>query len=130
MNYNYYMNNDDFKLFSPEQGYNLGNMFQNLYDQYKNYRPEPLKASNNKEKSYLELSRISFAMHEMNLYLDIHPEDKKVLKLFNDYRKMFVELQKDYEEKYGPLTVCSESLEKSPFMWEKDAWPWEEDINV
>lgn len=129
MNFDF-MNNSSTKLFSPEQGYNLGNMFQDLYDQYKNYRPEPLRANTNKEKSYLELSRISFAMHEMNLYLDVHPDDKKILQLFNDYRKMFVKLQNEYEEKYGPLTTCSDALEKSPFAWEEDAFPWEDDINV
>ena len=122
MNFDY-MNDGSTKLFSPEQGYNLGNMFQDLYDQYKNYRPEALRANTPKEKLYLELSRTAFAMHELNLYLDIHPEDRKMLQLFNDYRKMFVKLEKEYEDKYGPLDTY-------PFAWEEEAFPWEDDINV
>ena len=93
MNYdNYMMNNVN--LFTPEQGYDLGNMFDDLYDPYKNYKPNKLRANTPKEELYLQLSRISFAMHEINLYLDLHPEDRKFQQLFNDYRKMFVELEK------------------------------------
>ena len=97
---------------------------------YKNYKPTKLKANNKKEELYLQLSRISFAMHEMNLYLDLHPEDRKILQLFNDYRKMFIELEKKYENEYGPLTTCSDSLEKAPFSWVTYSFPFEEDINV
>ena len=124
MNYNYVFRNN-VNLFSPENGYNLGNMFQDLYDQYKDYKPVQLKARNEQEKSYLELSRISFAMHEMNLYLDLHPDDQKIQKLFNDYRKMFIDLEKKYEQKYGALTTCSDSLESMPFNWSTTSFPWE-----
>lgn len=130
MNYNYFVRNDSTNLFNPEQGYNLGNMFADLYDPYKNYKPVSLKASNQKERDYLELSRISFAMHEMNLFLDIHPDDSIIQNLFNDYRRKFVELEKNYEDKYGALSVCSDSLEKEPFGWATTNFPWEDDINV
>ena len=106
MNYNYYRN-ERLNLFSPEHGYNLGNMFQDLYDTYKNYKIEPLRASDAQEKAYLELSRIAFAMHEMNLYLDVHPNDRTILQLFNDYRKMLIQLEKEYEKMYGPLAKIS-----------------------
>ena len=129
MNFENYLRNDT-NLFNPENGYNLGNMFTDLYDPYKNYKPAKLKASNKKEELYLQLSRVSFAMHEMNLYLDLHPEDRKILQLFNDYRKMFVELEKKYESEFGPLTTCSDTLEKSPFGWVTYSFPFEEDIDV
>lgn len=129
MKFENYFRNDN-NLFNPENGYNLGNMFADLYDPYKNYKPVGLRASNQKERDYLELSRVSFAMHEMNLYLDLHPEDRKILQLFNDYRKMFIELEKKYENEYGPLTTCSDALEKSPFSWVTYSFPFEEDIDV
>ena len=129
MNFENYIRNDT-NLFNPENGYNLGNMFTDLYDPYKNYKPAKLKASNKKEELYLQLSRVSFAMHEMNLYLDLHPNDQKIQKLFNDYRKMFIDLEKKYESEYGPLTTCSGALEKSPFEWVTNPFPWEDDINV
>lgn len=112
-------------LFTPEEGYNKGNLFANLYDQYKNYNPRPLKAVSEKERLLLELSRIKFAAHELNLYLDIYPDDNSMLTLFNDYRNRANELKKQYESLYGPLTISSNSLENSPFMWVENSWPWE-----
>lgn len=113
-------------LFSPAEGYDKGNLFANLYNQYKNYKPVTLNPRNDREKMLLELSRAHFAMHELNLYLDNFPNDESMLTLFNDYRNKVNELMRQYEKTYGPLTIKSDSLNQSPFMWEKDVWPWEE----
>lgn len=117
-------------LVPPQEGYDRGNLFANLYDQYKNYRPDNLRASNDKERLFLELSRTHFAAHELNLYLDLNPNDVTMIKLFNDYREKYIQLTKEYEAKYGPLTVKSDSLNQTPFMWEKNPWPWEDKFNV
>lgn len=130
INYDWYRNANmknfsNMNLFSPREGFEKGNLFSNLYSQYKNYRPAALKPKNEREKKLFELSAIAFAAHELNLYLDIHPEDQSMLALFNDYRRKSNDLIKEYEEKYGPLTISSNSLEGNTFAWEEDAWPWE-----
>lgn len=112
-------------LVNPEEGYNRGNLFADLYDQYKNYRPDTLRANNERERLFLDLSRMRFAAHEINLYLDLNPNDTSMIRLFNDYRKKANELMNEYESKYGPLNIMSDSLDKTPFMWEKSPWPWE-----
>ena len=112
-------------LTTPEEGYNRGNLFANLYDQYKNYRPVTLKANNEQEKLFFDLSRMSFAAHEINLYLDLNPDDASMIQLFNDYRQRADQLIREYERKYGPLNISSDSLDQTPFMWEKSPWPWE-----
>ncbi len=117
-------------LFTPTVAYDNGNLFVNLYDPYKNYQPVNLKANNEREKLLLELSRIQFAAHELNLYLDNYPNDTSMIALFNDYRERGNELMKNYEAKYGPLTITSNNLNATPFAWEKESWPWEEDKNV
>lgn len=129
-NINTNMNTGNPSLVAPAEGYNRGNLFADLYDQYKNYKPENLRASTDQERLFLELSQMSFAAHEINLYLDLYPNDMTMLKLFNDYRQKTNELTKEYESKYGPLTLKSDSLEKSPFMWEQNPWPWEDIFNV
>ena len=73
---------------------------------------------------------MAFAAHELNLYLDLHPEDTTMLTLFNDYRQKTNDLTKQYEEKYGPLSISSDALTQAPFMWEQNAWPWEVQRNV
>lgn len=130
MNNNLYRNANMPSLFTPEDAYNKGNLFADLYSQYKNYKPVILKGKNEKENMLLELSRLSFASHELNLYLDLHPEDNSIITLFNDYRTRANELTKKYEEKYGPLNITSDSLNETPFMWVKDVWPWEEKYYV
>ena len=124
------MNITNQSLVNPTEGYNRGNLFANLYDPYKNYRPEQLRASNEQERLFLELSRNHFAAHELNLYLDLNPNDTSMIKLFNDYRERCDQLTKEYERKYGPLTVKSDVLNQTPFMWEKSPWPWEDRFNV
>ncbi len=118
------MNNSQPKLYNLEEGYNKGNLFADLYVGYKNYQPVKLQAKNQQEALFLDLSRYSFAAHELNLYLDLHPEDTTMLALFNDYRNRANQLIMEYENQYGPLTVSSDKLSSS-FSWEEDKWPWE-----
>ena len=115
--YNYYQNGFDMRnnnsvdLYSPEEGYNKGNMFANLYSEYKNYKPKELNANNEKEAMFLELSRYAFALHDIKLYLDVNKEDNSMIELYNDYNIKLNNLIREYESKYG--------------MVENNNWPWE-----
>ena len=117
-------------LFTPAMGLDNGNMFSNLYEPYKNYKPANVSANNEREALMRELGRISFAAHELNLYLDLHPEDNSMISLFNDYREKANQLMREYDQKFGPLMINSNSLNQTPFMWEKDIFPWEVKPNV
>ena len=112
-------------LFTPEVAYNNGNLFSNLYSQYKNYRPAQLSANTEKEKLLLDIGRLSFAAHDLNLYLDLNPNDESMLALFNDYRKQADSMISEYESKFGPLNISSNSLETGPFKWINSPWTWE-----
>ena len=112
-------------LFTPEVAYNNGYLFSNLYSQYKNYRPAQLSANTEKEKLLLDIGRLSFAAHDLNLYLDLNPNDESMLALFNDYRKQADSMISEYESKFGPLNISSNSLETGPFKWINSPWPWE-----
>lgn len=110
-------------LSTPEEGYKRGNIFANSYIPYKNYKPADLKPTNEQSALYLEMSKYAFAAHEMNLYLDLHPEDDSMLSLFNDYRERANRLMMEYEDKYGPLMVNSDDMVNS-FSWVSNEWPW------
>ncbi len=131
-NYKYYdylyrnnMNMNNQNLFNPKEGFIKGNMFSNLYSEYKNYKPQQLIPTTEQEKLLYELDSISFATHELNLYLDLHPTDQSMVTLFNDYRRKLDELTKKYESMYGPLTVNSNEMENKTFSWVNTSWPWE-----
>ncbi len=125
------MNNNDRgeSIFSPLEGFNLGNLFPELYTPYKNYKPREVKPTDEKSKLLLDIDKISFARHEINLYLDLHPDDQSMLKLFNDYREKENELINQYERMYGPLNINSDSLENNPFLWETTLFPFEGGAN-
>ena len=51
------------------------------------------------------INEVSFAINDMNLYLDTHPEDKKALAFMEEHVKMRKRALKEYAMKYGPLTI-------------------------
>lgn len=122
-----FMDNDNGKpnLVSPTESYMRGNLFADLYDQYKNYQPSQLPARNDQERLFNEMSENAFAAHELNLYLDLHPEDDSMISLFNDYRNRANNLKSQYENMYGPINISSNTLDNTPFLWAVMPWPWE-----
>ena len=136
LNYNRYNNRmkDDFPfskmnnnqdLYSPKEGFEKGNMFSNTYSEYNGYRPQKLIAKSEQEENLLNIQAMCFATHDLNLYLDTHPNDQSMLMLFNDYKRKKEELLNDYEMKYGPITVDSSSIKNDKFNWIDSPWPWE-----
>ena len=128
-NYNCYPNNMDRdmnnpKFFTEREGYLRGNMFRNLYSQYKNYEPAILRPTNEQEEMFLRMSEAEFAAYDLNLYLDLYPNDGNALDLFNKYRREANRLMMEYEEKYGPILTSSDSLNTSPFLWQTLIFPW------
>lgn len=99
-------------------------MFNDLYDPYKNYRYQELTANNKQEELLLEIMVLSFAINDLNLYLDLHPTDESMLRKFKDLTEKAYSKEMEYVKCYGPLEVMdSESLSK--FEWINNPWPWE-----
>lgn len=117
-------NSNNMELSTPTTGYSRGNLFSNLYSSYKNYNPKELVSNDPKTKLWLEMSENFFAMYEINLYLDINPDDTSMIELFNDYRIKANKLKNEYEEKYGALCTNSNTLNTTPFLWVQENFPW------
>ena len=111
-------------ILDTKLGFKRGNLFNNLYDEYKNYKPAELKANNDKEDLLLQIDEQRFAMIEMNLYLDLYPNNKEALNRFNTYLKKEKELVTLYESKYGTLTTSS-PVQTNNWTWNNSPWPWE-----
>lgn len=111
-------------LASVKDGFAKGNMFNNIYDPYKNYRYQEVIANNKQEELLLEIMALSFAINDLNLYLDLHPTDESMLRKFKDLTEKAYSKEMEYVKCYGPLEVMdSESLSK--FEWINNPWPWE-----
>ena len=63
-----------------------------------------------------------FAVTELALYLDTHPDDEKALCLHNKYAKELKSLCDKYQKVYGPLTI---EYPCNKWRWLEEPWPWE-----
>ena len=115
---------DNSNITDTQTGFKRGNLFNNLYSEYKNYKPNDLKANSEREDLIMQIDEQRFAIIEMNLYLDIYPNDKNALNKFNSYLRKEKELINLYESKYGPMTISS-PVQKDNWLWNNSPWPWE-----
>ena len=65
---------------------------------------------------------LNFAIIELGLYLDTHPDDEKALCLHRKYCKEYRELTDKYQKVYGPLTI---QFPCNKWRWIEEPWPWE-----
>ena len=119
---NYYQNDN---LFNPYEGLIRGNLFKNIYDPYKNHKPYTIKPMNDQAKMLTDIDSLEFALIDLNLYLDVYPDDKNAIELFNKYRNEQNELLHTYQNKFGPILLNSDSLNNMLWMWDNKPWPWE-----
>jgi len=112
-------------LYDPYNGLIRGNLFKNLYDPYKMGEPYEIKPMNEQAELLTYIDALSFAMVDLGLFLDVNPNNQDGIKLFNQYREEKEKLKKDYESKYGPITLDSDSLNSYPWSWNDMPWPWD-----
>lgn len=81
-----------------------------------------------REKMMSELSTISFAINDLTLYLDTHPNCQDGLALIKKLLKKRLELLADFATKYYPLTQMSMVTGDSDcdcYGWSEGPMPWE-----
>ncbi len=110
-------------LFSEKDGFMYGNMFKSLYTPYKNYRVSKLDAASDKGELILKIYEYDFALNDLSLYLDLHPEDDSVYRLFRKYTEEARKCVAMYEKRYGPLELTESDYES--YMWDNGPWPFE-----
>lgn len=77
---------------------------------------------NIREEMITKIKELNFAVIELGLYLDTHPEDEKALCLHRRYAKELKELKDKYQKVYGPLTI---NYPCNKWRWIEEPWPWE-----
>ncbi|MEG1742367.1 MAG: spore coat protein CotJB [Acetivibrio sp.] len=79
---------------------------------------------NDRQKLLLFITEVSFAVDDVVLYLDTHPEDKQAMEYYDTYRKLRKQALSEYTRLYGPLS--DEDVNGGNcWTWVKDPWPWE-----
>lgn len=73
-----------------------------------------------------EIKAKNFAIIELALYLNTHPDDTKALCLHRRYCKELKELKDKYQKVYGPLSIY---FPCNKWRWLEEPWPWEGGMN-
>lgn len=75
-----------------------------------------------REEMMEKIKCYNFAIIELALYLNTHPDDERAICLHNSYSKTLRDLKDKYQKVYGPLTIyypCNK------WRWLEEPWPWE-----
>lgn len=75
-----------------------------------------------REEMLKKIKCYNFAVIELGLYLNTHPDDERAICLHNSYNKTLRDLKDKYQKVYGPLTIfypCNK------WRWLEEPWPWE-----
>ena len=110
--------------YEPRNGVVRGTLFPGLDLPYRGMiNKEPLS------RTHLhELQSMAFAITELGEYLDTHPNDREVFRLFRSYVQMYKEGRERYEAMHGPL-MQKNAAEQDSYNWLKDPWPWDYEAN-
>lgn len=117
----------NYQLSSLDDIMNTGTLFKNIYYPYKK---TPKIASETKEENLLlKIQSYDIALMDLNLYLDIYPNDTTLTNLYKQYTTDKEKLVTEFENTYYPLNKAS-SATNNTWKWLNGKWPWEGDNNV
>lgn len=119
----YYGFDNQSQLVDVNEGFLRGNMWKNEYVPYKGMPHGRLKPTCEQEALLFHIIALDFAINDLNLYLDLHPEDQKIYETFKTYTKECIELKDRYAKEFGPLSL--DQTMSSKYEWMKNPWPWD-----
>lgn len=79
----------------------------------------------NKKELLDAIDQVSFAMDDVRLYLDTHPQCQYGLDYFQQLNHKRKELISQYTINYGPLTQYDINSESDLWTWNQGPLPWE-----
>ena len=71
-----------------------------------------------------EVQVLAFAVQDLALYLDTHPEDTEALELYRQYQQLYQKVSQAYEREKRPLNHAAPG-QGDTYAWLDDPWPWE-----
>lgn len=65
----------------------------------------------------------SFAVDDVALFLDTHPDNAEAMQYFRSANTMRQNALETYERQFGPLLI--DNVNANTWNWVTDKWPWE-----
>ena len=76
------------------------------------------------DQMFTRICELEFALTDLNLYLDTHPDNKEALDMFTKLSATLKSLKYDYSVKCKALCV-HDVPNAVPFQWASNKWPWQ-----
>ena len=105
------------QFFEPTEAFVLGNIDKNIYRPDKNLKPFLPQVENQKDSFLLEIMILYSYIHDLNLYLDVYPNNKEALELFTKYNQIYKEKEDEFEKKFGLFEVQNSDNVNGTFEW-------------
>lgn len=77
-----------------------------------------------RDKLFRTIQMYGFAIDEIVLYLDTHPNCQNALNYYHKYNNLKREAVEEYNRLYGPLTA-KQVRSREKWTWTNEPWPWE-----
>ena len=107
--------------YSPEEGLSRGTIFPGLDLPFRNI----VNQTNPAHGTLLgEVMALSLALLELGLYLDTHPHDKEVIRIYEHYLEQLTGARDRYVKAHGPL-MKQDAVQDGCYAWIDDPWPWD-----
>lgn len=76
-----------------------------------------------------QIYELDFALHELVLFLDSHPTNRRAMELMREYREKRAKLVDAYEQRFGKYIVTANDVPMSErWEWLDSPWPWDTDF--
>ena len=75
------------------------------------------------------ITKARFALIDIALFLDTHPDDAEALAEYHKLNKMRNEAMTEYARNFSPLTQADVSSCDEYWKWVNNPWPWEGGCN-
>ena len=73
-----------------------------------------------------EINKVGFAVVEMTLYLDTHPNEREAIAYLNHYVRLKNQLEEEYSRRYEPICISySTQSDDNKWLWALAPMPWE-----
>ena len=72
----------------------------------------------------MKITELSFAMDDLRLFLDTHPDCREALVYYDEIQRQRRNAVDEYEAKFGPLGFYG-NVDCSEWKWANGPWPWQ-----
>lgn len=73
------------------------------------------------------INEVSFAVNDMQLYLDTHPTCERGMRFMREKLAERQMLLAEYARRFGPLTIDSADLSDNTWQWMEQPFPWQQE---